>query len=134
MTREVAQQEPPRRALVVEDSAMMRQLVLFALSRVPNLTCMEAEDGLHAMRRLKEHVFDLIMLDINMPIMDGLKLLEVMRKDPRHQRTPVIMLTTEGRPEDVERALALGATAYLTKPVQAQQVLEKVREVLGITD
>lgn len=119
------------RALIVEDSAMMRQLIRFALTRIPGMVCTECHDGLDAMRQLRGGTFDVIMLDINMPVMDGLKLLEIVRKDPQHAGTPVVMLTTEGRPEDISRAMDLGATAYLTKPVQAQQVVATVNEVLA---
>jgi two-component system chemotaxis response regulator CheY len=118
------------RALIVEDSAMMRQLVRFALERIPGMTCTEAKDGMDALRLLREATFDVVMLDINMPVMDGLKLLEVIRKTPEHKATPVVMLTTEGRDEDKNRAMELGATGYLTKPVQAQQVLEVVKGLL----
>lgn len=120
------------RALVVEDSTVMRQLVQFALERIPGLACDTAVDGLDALRLLRQATFDIILLDINMPVMDGLKLLEMVRKDPDHQDTPVVMITTEGRNEDRERAMELGANAYITKPIQAQQVLETVRTVLAL--
>jgi two-component system chemotaxis response regulator CheY len=118
-------------ALVVEDSAMMRQLIMFALARIPGMRCTEADDGADALRKLKGQRFDVVLLDINMPMMDGLKLLEVIRKNPTHAAVPVVMLTTEGRPEDIERAMELGATRYLTKPVQAQEVIDVVNEVLA---
>lgn len=120
------------RALVVEDSAMIRQLVLFALERVQEVVCDEANDGLDALRKLRKASYQLIFLDINMPIMDGLKLLEMLRKDPQYAATPIVMLTTEGRPEDIARAMDLGASAYLTKPVQAQQVIDAARQVLKL--
>lgn len=117
-------------ALVVEDSAMMRQLILFALERIPGLRGTEAADGLDALRLLRNRHFDLILLDINMPVMDGLKLLEMVRKDPQYRETPILMITTEGRAEDRDRALELGANAYITKPLQSQQVLEAVQALL----
>lgn len=120
------------RALVVEDSAMIRQLVLFALERVQEVVCDEANDGLDALRKLRKESYQLIFLDINMPIMDGLKLLEMLRKDPQYAAIPIVMLTTEGRPEDIGRAMDLGASAYLTKPVQAQQVIDTARKVLKL--
>jgi two-component system chemotaxis response regulator CheY len=118
------------RALVIDDSQMMRQLVVFALSRIEGVVCIEADDGLDGMRKLRSDRFDMIFLDINMPIMDGLKLLEVIRKDPSHKSVPVVMLTTEGRPEDIDRAMELGASAYLAKPVQAQAVVDVARDLL----
>jgi two-component system chemotaxis response regulator CheY len=118
--------------LVVEDSPMMRQLVVFALGRLRNLNVMEADDGVDGLRKLAGNTFDIILTDINMPIMDGLKLIQRVRKDPRHADTPVIVITTEGGKEDRDRALKLGANAYITKPIQAPQVIQAVRELLQL--
>ena len=108
--------------LVVEDSPMMRQLLVFALSRVKNLKVTEADDGVDGLRKLAGAKFDLILTDINMPIMDGLKLVKRVRSDPMHKDTPIIIITTEGSTEDRQRALQLGANAYITKPIQAPQI------------
>jgi two-component system chemotaxis response regulator CheY len=116
--------------LVVEDSPMMRQLLVFALSRVKNLKVTEADDGVDGLRKLAGNKFDLILTDINMPIMDGLKLVKRVRSDPMHKETPIIIITTEGSVEDRQRALQLGANAYITKPIQAPQVIAKVKELL----
>jgi len=118
--------------LVVEDSPMMRQLLVFALSRVKNLKVVEADDGVDGLRKLAAGKFDIILTDINMPIMDGLKLVKRVRTDPVHKDTPVIVITTEGSVEDRKRALELGANAYITKPIQAPQVIAKVKELLKI--
>jgi two-component system chemotaxis response regulator CheY len=118
--------------LVVEDSPMMRQLIVFALSRIKNMTVTEADDGIVGLKKLAQTRFDLIITDINMPIMDGLKLVRKIRSDERHKDVPVIVITTEGSKEDRERAMALGASAYITKPIQAPQVIETVKELLKI--
>jgi two-component system chemotaxis response regulator CheY len=118
--------------LVVEDSPMMRQLLVFALARVKNLKVVEADDGVDGLRKLAASRFDLILTDINMPIMDGLKLVKRVRTDPAHKDTPIIVITTEGAAEDRQRALSLGANAYITKPIQAPQVIAKVKELLKI--
>ena len=76
--------------------------------------------------------FDIILTDINMPIMDGLKLVKRVRTDPTHKDVPIIVITTEGSSEDRQRALQLGANAYITKPIQAPQVIAKVKELLKI--
>jgi len=117
--------------LVVEDSPMMRQLLVFALARIKQLTVTEAEDGVDGLRKLAQGKFDLIITDINMPIMDGLKLVQRIRSDETHKDVPIIIITTEGSQEDRQRAMALGATAYITKPIQAPQVIAKVKELLG---
>jgi two-component system chemotaxis response regulator CheY len=118
--------------LVVEDSPMMRQLLVFALSRVKHLRVTEADDGVDGLRKLASGKFDIILTDINMPIMDGLKLVKRVRSDPTHKDTPIIVITTEGSQEDRQRAMQLGANAYITKPIQAPQVIAKVKELLKI--
>jgi two-component system chemotaxis response regulator CheY len=119
-------------ALVVEDSPTMRQLIVFALRRIRGLEVLEADDGVDALRKMAATKLDIILTDINMPIMDGLKLVKRVRTDPVHKDTPIIIITTEGSQEDRQRALTLGANAYITKPIQAPQVIAKVRELLGI--
>ena len=119
--------------LVVEDSPMMRQLVVFALGRLRNLRVTEADDGVDGLRKLAAGRFDIILTDINMPIMDGLKLIQRVRKDVNHKDTPIVVITTEGGREDRERALRLGANAYITKPIQAPRVMATVKELLRIT-
>ena len=111
---------------------MMRQLLVFALSRVKHLRVTEADDGVDGLRKLATGKFDIILTDINMPIMDGLKLVKRVRSDPTHKDTPIIVITTEGSQEDRQRAMQLGANAYITKPIQAPQVIAKVRELLKI--
>jgi two-component system chemotaxis response regulator CheY len=118
--------------LVVEDSAMMRQLLVFALSRVKQLKVTEADDGVDGLRKLATTKFDIILTDINMPIMDGLKLVKRIRTDAAHKDVPIVVVTTETADEDRHRALALGANAYITKPIQAPLVIAKVRELLKL--
>ena len=120
------------RCLVVEDSPMMRQLLVFALQRVREVEVTEADDGVDGLKKLASGKFDIILTDINMPIMDGLKLVKRVRTDPVHKDVPIVIITTESAEEDRQRALTLGANAYITKPIQAPQVIAKVRELLGI--
>ena len=120
--------------LVVEDSPMMRQLLVFALARVKNLRVIEADDGVDGLRKLSTSKFDVIITDINMPILDGLKLVKRLRADESYMHVPIIIITTEGAAEDRQRALALGANAYITKPIQAPYVIKLVKEILGIVD
>jgi two-component system chemotaxis response regulator CheY len=112
---------------------MMRQLIVFALARIKNISVTEADDGIAGLKQLAQNRFDLIITDINMPIMDGLKLVKRVRMDEHHKDVPIIIITTEGSSEDRERAMALGASAYITKPIQAPQVIAKVKELLGLS-
>jgi two-component system chemotaxis response regulator CheY len=120
------------KVLVVEDSPTMRQLIVFALKRIRNLHIEEAADGIGGLKKLGAEKFDLIVTDINMPIMDGLKLVSLIRNDPQYKDVPVVVITTEGAIEDRDRALALGANEYITKPIQTARILEVAKRMLGL--
>jgi two-component system, chemotaxis family, chemotaxis protein CheY len=121
------------KVLVVEDSPTMRQLIIFALKRIRGLTIVEANDGVDGLKKLSSDKFDLIFTDINMPIMDGLKLVSLARNDPGYKTVPIVIITTEGASEDRERALAIGANDYITKPIQTVRIIEVARKLLNIT-
>jgi two-component system chemotaxis response regulator CheY len=118
-------------ALVVDDSPAMRKQLCFALQRL-GLRTAQAADGAQAWRQLQTATYDIIMTDINMPVMDGLKLIGLVRSGGVHQRTPVVVITTEAAEADRRRAESLGANGYLVKPVQSQQILEVVRRLLRV--
>jgi len=120
------------KVLVIEDSPTMRQLIAFALKRLRGIRIVEANDGVDGLRKLSAEKFDLIFTDINMPIMDGLKLVSLVRNDEGYKATPIVIITTEGAQEDRERALALGANDYVTKPIQANRILDIARGLLNI--
>jgi two-component system chemotaxis response regulator CheY len=124
--------KPQRQALVVDDSAAMRKQLCYALQRVAGVTADEATDGADAWRKLSVATFDVLLTDINMPLMDGLKLVSLVRGGGPHQRIPIIVITTEGAEADRRRAMSLGASAYLVKPVQAQQVVDVLKALLRI--
>jgi len=120
------------RALVVDDSLQLRRSVMYALQKVPNLVCVEAQDGADALRKLRGGSFDIILSDINMPVLDGLKLVAHVRQDAVLSKLPIVMITTESAESDRARAMALGANAYLVKPVQAAEVVDTVKSLLGL--
>jgi two-component system chemotaxis response regulator CheY len=122
---------PEYNFLVVEDSPTMRQLITFALKRIPGSKIVEANDGIDALKKLSSQKFDIILTDINMPIMDGLKLVSMVRNDPVHKAIPIIIITTEGADEDRKRGLALGANAYIAKPIQTADLLSVVNEIIS---
>lgn len=122
------------RILIVEDSPTMRQLLVFALKRLRNADITEANDGMDGLRKVTADHYDLALIDINMPVMDGLKLISLIRGEEGLQEMPIVVITTEGADEDRERALALGANEYLTKPIQANQVLKIARGLLKVTE
>jgi two-component system chemotaxis response regulator CheY len=120
------------RALVVDDSLQLRRSVMYALQKVPNLVCVEAQDGADALRKLRGGAFDIILSDINMPVLDGLKLVAHVRQDAALSKLPIVMITTESAESDRARAMALGANAYLVKPVKAAEVVDTVKSLLGL--
>ncbi len=120
------------RILIVEDSPTMRQLLVFALKRMKDVDIVEAQDGMDGLRKVTGDNFDLAFVDINMPVMDGLKLISLIRGEQNLEEMPICVITTEGAKEDRERALSLGANEYLTKPIQANKVLAVARSLLKI--
>jgi two-component system, chemotaxis family, chemotaxis protein CheY len=122
---------PEYNFLVVEDSPTMRQLITFALKRIPGSKIVEANDGIDALKKLSSQKFDIILTDINMPIMDGLKLVSMVRNDPVQKTIPIIIITTEGADEDRKRGLALGANAYIAKPIHTADLLSVVNEIIS---
>jgi two-component system, chemotaxis family, chemotaxis protein CheY len=121
---------PEYKILIIEDSPTMRQLIAFALKRLPGVRIVEAHDGVDGLKKLSSDKFDLILTDINMPVMDGLKLVSLVRNDANYRTTPIVVITTEGAQEDRDRALSLGANDYITKPIQANRILELARTLL----
>lgn len=120
--------------LVVEDSPPMRNMLVFALNRVPELQVTEADDGVDALRKIAGRRFDLVLTDLHMPILDGFKLLKRLRKDQSYKDVPIVIITTEEADEERQRALSMGANAYLTKPIQPTQVMALAREILQIDE
>jgi two-component system chemotaxis response regulator CheY len=120
------------KCLIVEDSHMMRQLLSFAVSRIEGMTVVEADDGMEGLKKLSQDTFDVVVIDINMPIMDGLKLIKHIRNDSSYKEMPILVVTTEGADEDRERAMQLGVNTYISKPVQATAVFVEVQKLLGI--
>jgi two-component system chemotaxis response regulator CheY len=120
------------RALVVDDSQAMRRSIMYALQRIGDIVCVEAQDGAEGLKKFTAGKFDIVLTDINMPLMDGLKLISQIRSDPTFKELPIVVITTEAADADRARAMALGASAYLTKPIQAQSVLDTVKQLLRL--
>lgn len=112
--------------LVVDDKADTRE-ALVAFLQLEGYTTRTAEDGLQALGKIMEHVPDLVLLDVNMPDMDGFEMLETIRRDPATTKIPVIMVTARNEAFEVARAFHLGATDYLVKPVQMEVLINRVQ-------
>jgi two-component system chemotaxis response regulator CheY len=114
--------------LIVEDSPAMRQLLTFALKRIPGVTIDQVGDGVAALKLVRGErakKYDLILLDLNMPVMDGMKVLARLRDDGITKSTAVVVVTTEEHADTEEKALAFGARHFVRKPVN-RKTIEKI--------
>ncbi len=119
----------PKKILIVDDSKLIHKMFDVML-RAHQLV--HAEDGLEGLQKLGEHAdIDIVLLDINMPRMNGLEFLEELGNNPALSGIPVVIVSTEGKDEDTERALAAGASAYITKPFQSDSILGIVDRLTG---
>lgn len=117
-----------KRILTVDDSATMRNMLKAALSEA-GYEVVQAEDGVEGIKALDGQRFDVIITDINMPNMDGLTFIELLREQQMHKATPVLVLTTESEPEKKARARRAGATGWLVKPFDPQKLLTTIDRV-----
>ncbi|OGQ90994.1 MAG: two-component system response regulator [Deltaproteobacteria bacterium RIFOXYA12_FULL_58_15] len=119
------------RLMVVEDSAAMRGMIASILGQIADSEVVEVASGFEALKLLPRDVVDLIVMDINMPDINGLELLSFVRKLPAYANTPVLIVTTERGEEDRKRGMALGANGYLVKPFDPDELLETVINLLS---
>jgi len=118
-----------RRILIVDDSRVMR-LVMRRIVESLGFEVDEAEDGQQALERLRAAgPPDAVILDIVMPVLDGLSCLRAMRQDPLLSACPVIVCTTKAEPEEIEAAVAAGANEYVMKPFTDEILADKLRQV-----
>lgn len=115
--------------MTVDDAATMRKMVAFTL-RSAGYEAIEAPDGLSALASLRQRPVDLVITDVNMPGIDGIEVVRRVRAMPEMARTPILLLTTESDAEAKSRARAAGATGWLVKPFQPEQLLAVVARVL----
>jgi two-component system chemotaxis response regulator CheY len=123
--------QPPN-LLIVDDSTAIRKILLRVLHQtgLPLGTLLEAADGREALKQMEGQDIALVLSDINMPNMDGLELLRVLRGSPQWHDLPVVMITTEGGQAQVQEAIELGATAYVRKPFSADLLRDKLAALL----
>ncbi len=121
------------RALIVDDSSVMRKIVERSLRQagIELKQVLEAGNGAEALTVLQDNLVDLILCDINMPVMDGLEFVKQLSAVGNAKGVPVVMITTEGSEAHVVQALSLGARGYIRKPFTAEQVKEQVLPVLA---
>jgi two-component system chemotaxis response regulator CheY len=124
------------RILIVEDSLSMRSFVKTALESdgaLRELDVVEASSGFDALRLLPRGPYDLVITDINMPDINGLELVQFIRKSERHRQTPILLISTQSSERDRERGLSLGADGYLAKPFSPEVLREETTRLLART-
>ena len=121
------------RALIVDDSSVMRKIVERSLRQagIDLSEVREASNGAEGLGALDESGVDLILCDINMPVMDGIEFLRQIQNVQNAKGVPVVMITTEGSESHVVQALSIGARGYIRKPFTPEQVKEHVVPLLG---
>ncbi|WP_422505070.1 Hpt domain-containing protein [Stenotrophomonas sp. GZD-301] len=130
VTTQVSDRDVPL-VMVVDDSLTMRKVTGRILER-HNFEVTVARDGVEALERLEERVPDLMLLDIEMPRMDGYELATAMRADPRYQQVPIVMITSRSGDKHRQRAFEIGVQRYLGKPYQELDLMRNVYDLLGI--
>jgi len=116
--------------LTVDDSASMRQMVAFTLKGA-GYDVVEAEDGQKALDASKTKKFDLVITDVNMPVMDGITFIRHLRTEVNYKFTPILMLTTESSSDKKAEGKSAGATGWIVKPFNPDQLLAVVKKVIG---
>jgi len=121
------------RTLIVDDSSVMRKIVERALRQagIPLGEVIEAGNGSQALDVLRQETVDLVLTDINMPVMDGLELVRQLQKVDKARDVPVLMITTEGSESQVMEAIACGARGFVRKPFTPEQMKRQVLPLLG---
>lgn len=116
--------------LAVDDSASMRQMVSFTL-KTAGFDVIEAVDGVDALEKAKNKQVDVVVSDVNMPNMDGITLIAELRALPQYKFTPMLMLTTESGGDKKTQGKVAGATGWIIKPFNPDQLVKTVNKVLG---
>jgi len=119
-----------KKILSVDDSASTRQMVSLTLSGA-GYAVEQATDGVDGLAKAKAQTFDMVVTDLNMPNMNGMELIRELRKLPSYNGVPILFVTTESDGEIKKEAKAAGATGWITKPFQQEQLVALVRRVIG---
>ncbi len=120
----------PVRILAVDDSASMRQMVTFTLKGA-GYEVEEAADGQQALNKAKSGKFNIVISDVNMPVMDGITLIKSLRALPDYKFIPILMLTTESTTDKKQEGKSAGATGWIVKPFNPDQLLATIKKVIG---
>jgi two-component system chemotaxis response regulator CheY len=125
--------EAALKVLIVEDSKATRELIAATVEGIGSIEVITVTSGFEALKVLPRHRFALIVTDINMPDINGLELINFVKKNPHYKDVPLFVVTTEGRTQDRERGLQLGASEYVIKPFEPSLLSALVKKYLKLT-
>ena len=122
--------------LIVDDSSIVRSVIQMTLGMIstPVEGCTQAGNGKEALDALAKQPFDVCFVDINMPVMNGVELITAMKADPKLEKIPVIVISTEGSATRMDQLKGMGVAGYIRKPFTPEQFQEVVDQVLGTKD
>ncbi|MCX6154998.1 MAG: response regulator [Candidatus Kapabacteria bacterium] len=120
----------PKTILIAEDSNSVRKFITLAL-KLDGYRVIACSDGMEALEKLPTEEVNLIMTDLNMPNIDGLKLIKTVRENPEYQDLPIIILSSLSKDEDINKGLEAGANSYLIKPFNTKRVQYEVSKYIG---
>ena len=118
------------RVMTVDDSASVRMMIKYSLQRA-GYDVLEAMDGVDALEKLAGNVIHAMVVDVNMPRMDGIEFVKNVRAIPDHRKTPVLMLTTEQAKSRVEEGRSAGANGWMVKPFSSEELIHILRKVMS---
>ncbi len=118
--------------LIVDDSDTTRSLIKSAIEEIGDINTFDASTGFEALKALPTQSFDLIIIDINMPDINGLELINFVKNNNRYKDIPVVIVSTESSEEDKKKGMTLGAFAYLTKPFRVEELQDIVKKALSL--
>lgn len=126
----------PSNVLIVDDSSVMRQMIkrTIAMAGLDVTAVFEAANGIEAFAELARHDVAVVILDINMPVMNGAQFLIRMHDDPRLRDVPVVIASTEGSETRIEQLMESGAKGYLRKPFHPEQLRDALAPIVGVSD
>ena len=119
-----------KKILIVEDSATMRSLIASTIEEMRGFELFEARNGFEALKALPSQHFDMIITDLNMPVINGLEIIKFVKDHPAYKSIPLLVVTTRIGEEDRKKGLALGASGYVIKPFEPDDLKKVVRRIL----
>ena len=119
-----------KKIMTVEDSTSLREMISFVLTEA-GYDVVEAKDGQDALAKLNDSPVDMVITDLNMPLMNGIELTKSLRSTPTYKFIPIVFLTTESQVQKKEAAKEAGATGWIVKPFKPEQLFKVIKKVLG---